>query len=49
MAELSRKEAIERFASMIDDKDGKWNHQYILKPVSGEGRVCDAPEFAVAL
>lgn len=39
MAELSRKEAIERFASMIDDKDGKWNHQYILKPVSGEGRV----------
>ncbi|KAG2023495.1 hypothetical protein CC2G_001143 [Coprinopsis cinerea AmutBmut pab1-1] len=39
MSGLPRNEAIEHFSAMIDDKDGRWNHQYILKPVSGEGRI----------
>ncbi|TEB35046.1 hypothetical protein FA13DRAFT_1915662 [Coprinellus micaceus] len=56
MAGLPQKEAIARFSEMIRDADGKWQHQYILKPVSGEGRVVvnhrvdrNTPRFNVEL
>ncbi|KAF5314046.1 hypothetical protein D9611_006808 [Ephemerocybe angulata] len=56
MAGLPQKEAIARFSEMISDVDGKWNHQYILKPVSGEGRIIvnhhvdrNTPRFNVEL
>ncbi|KAJ2927125.1 hypothetical protein H1R20_g9964, partial [Candolleomyces eurysporus] len=39
MAGLPPKEAIAKFSEMITDVEGKWQHQYILKPVSGEGRI----------
>ncbi|TFK30442.1 vacuolar protein sorting-associated protein vps13 [Coprinopsis marcescibilis] len=55
MAGLPSKEAIKTFTEMIHD-DGRWSHQYILKPVSGEGRIIvnhkidrNTPRFNVEL
>jgi len=39
MAGLPTAESIQKFASMISHSDHDGQHQYILKPVSGEGRI----------
>ncbi|PPQ64275.1 hypothetical protein CVT24_008413 [Panaeolus cyanescens] len=39
MAGMPTAESILKFASMISHKDDDGQHQYILKPVSGEGRI----------
>jgi vacuolar protein sorting-associated protein 13A/C len=56
MAGLSYEAAMERFSSMIAREGAPQDHQFILKPVSGEGRVIlrhnaekDAPLFDIQL
>ncbi|PPQ80804.1 hypothetical protein CVT25_001929 [Psilocybe cyanescens] len=39
MSGLPTLESIKKFSSMISHKDDDGQHQYILKPVSGEGRI----------
>ncbi|KAF8216245.1 hypothetical protein K438DRAFT_1748990 [Mycena galopus ATCC 62051] len=56
MAGLSPADAISKFSSLISTSSQDTNHQFILKPVSGEGRVImnhkfnkDTPQFDVQL
>ncbi|KAI0275069.1 vacuolar protein sorting-associated protein 13 [Gloeopeniophorella convolvens] len=56
MAGLPYEAAVERFYSMIAREDGPKDHQFVLKPVSGEGRITlrqnaskDVPRFGVQL
>ncbi|KAJ7706184.1 vacuolar protein sorting-associated protein 13 [Mycena rosella] len=56
MAGLSPAEAIKQFSALISTSTQDTNHQFILKPVSGEGRVTmhhkfdkDTPHFDVQL
>ncbi|KAJ7492621.1 vacuolar protein sorting-associated protein 13 [Mycena latifolia] len=56
MAGLSPAEAIKQFSAMISTSTQDTNHQFILKPVSGEGRVImnhkfdnETPHFDVQL
>ncbi|KAI9512588.1 hypothetical protein F5148DRAFT_973480 [Russula earlei] len=56
MAGLSYETAMDRFSSMIAREGAPKDHQFILKPVSGEGRVVlrqsaskDAPRFDIRL
>ncbi|KAJ7487596.1 vacuolar protein sorting-associated protein 13 [Mycena galericulata] len=56
MAGLSPAEAVKRFSSLISTSSQDTNHQFILKPVSGEGRVImhhkfnnETPHFDVQL
>ncbi|KAI9460579.1 hypothetical protein BJY52DRAFT_1117906 [Lactarius psammicola] len=56
MSGLSYETAVERFSSMIAREGAPQDHQFILKPVSGEGRVVlrhkatqDTPRFDIQL
>ncbi|KAF4623901.1 hypothetical protein D9613_001806 [Agrocybe pediades] len=56
MAGLPTMESIKKFSSMISHGDNDHDHQYILKPVSGEGRVIvnhkidsETPRFDIQL
>ncbi|KAJ3515399.1 hypothetical protein NLJ89_g1777 [Agrocybe chaxingu] len=56
MAGLPTAESIKRFSAMISHSDDDSQHQYILKPVSGEGRITvnhkidrETPRFDVQL